>query len=347
MAYGQLRTRSEAMADLIPLFKRQLSFCNLKPAERVAVITDTAFNPLYAAAAVAAALDLGAEAFEVVLPHRRSPSEPVLSKIFESSDLIVYSTTHTLHYSPAMAAALASGKRALMAVIPLHILERRIVEPDIIHRTKLGAAHLGAAHTVRITSPAGTDLTLEKTGRPGVASYGVADEPGHLDFWGAGFFQSSIVEGTADGVLVLNTGDLVFHLGLYVDRPVRLEFKKGRLVTVEGGVEAFLIRSLLESYKDPKAFNVGHIACGTDPRALWVAEAVQFPVIGGGGVDAEAFYGNVQVEIGSNDDVVLRGRNRTRAHLGLCCLGCTLTLDGKPFLQDGEFVLEEMKRRRT
>ncbi len=27
-------------------------------------------------------------------------------------------------------------------------------------------------------------------GRPGVASYGVADEPGHLDFWGAGFFQS-------------------------------------------------------------------------------------------------------------------------------------------------------------
>ena len=215
MAYGQLQIRPKVVADLVPLFKRQLSFCSLKLAERVAAITDTTFNSLYAAVAVSAALDLGVEAFEVVLPRRRWHSEPVLSKTFESSDFIVHSTTHTLHYSPAMAAALASDKRALMAVIPLHILERRIVESDIIQRTKLGAAYLGAAHTVRITSPAGADLALEKMGRPGVASHELADEPGHVDSWGAGFSQSSIVERTADGVLILNTGNLVFHLGLY------------------------------------------------------------------------------------------------------------------------------------
>ena len=88
---------------------------------------------------------------------------------------------------------------------------------------------------------------------------------------------------------------------------------------------------------------MGHIACGTDRRAQWTAEIAQFPVAGGGGADAEAFYGNVQVEIGSNDDVMFRGKNRTSVHLGLCCLHCTLSVDGDTLLSDGEFVRESLR----
>ncbi len=59
--------------------------------------------------------------------------------MFESADVIVYSTGHTLHYSDAMREALDAGKRALMAVVPLHVLERRIADPEVIARTKEGA----------------------------------------------------------------------------------------------------------------------------------------------------------------------------------------------------------------
>ena len=148
-----------------------------------------------------------------------------------------------------------------------------------------------------------------------------------------------------EGRLVLDTGDLVFHFGRHVDRPVTITFREGRAVSFEGGVEAQLIRMMLESTSDPNAFMAGHIACGTDQRARWTAEIAQFPVAGGGGADAEAFYGNVQVEIGSNNDVMFRGKNVTAAHLGLCCLNCTMTVDGETLLEDGEFIPDTLRVR--
>jgi 2,5-dihydroxypyridine 5,6-dioxygenase len=343
MAYGRLPVHPMALAELIPVFKHQLIHCRLKEGERLVAVTDSAFHPYYASACMGAAMELGAEAFQVLLPHRRPWSEATLRSVFEAADIIVYSTTHTLHYSQAMREALDVGKRALMAVVPLHVLERRVADPEVIRRTKEGAAHLDGAESIRISSRAGTELSMDVTGRRGVASYGVADDSGHLDFWGAGFFQIAVVEGSMEGRLVLDTGDLVFHFGRHIDRPVTIRFREGRAVSFEGGVEAQLIRMMLESANDPNAFLAGHIACGTDRRARWTAEIAQFPVVGGGGADAEAFYGNVQIEIGSNNDVMFRGKNAASVHLGLCCLGCTMTLDGETLLQDGDFVPDALR----
>jgi 2,5-dihydroxypyridine 5,6-dioxygenase len=343
MAYGELRLHPAALAELIPIFKRQLTHCRLQENERLVAVSDSSFHPFYASACMGAALDLGAETFQVLLPHGRPWSEETLRAAFGPADVIVYSTGHTLHYSNAMREALDAGKRALMAVVPLHVLERRIADPDVIARTKEGAKYLDRAATVQIRSAAGTDLSMSVEGRPGVASYGVADEPGHLDFWGAGFFQIAVVEGTMEGKLVLDTGDLIFHFGRHVDRPVTISFREGRTTSFEGGVEARLIRMLLESTGDPNAFMAGHIACGTDRRARWTAEIAQFPVAGGGGADAEAYYGNVQIEIGSNNDVMFRGKNAAPVHLGLCCLNCTLTADGVTILRDGELVPETLR----
>lgn len=343
MAYGQRPIGASALAELIGTFRHQLTHCRLSSDERLAVITDSAFDPHYAAACFGAGLDLGSDAFQVVLPQGRPWSEPVLRSVFSEADLIVYSTTHALHYSEAMHEALEAGKRALMAVVPLHILQRRVADPELIRRAKLGAELLERAQRVRVASDAGTDLTIETGGLPGVATYGVADEPGHLDFWGGGFFQKAIREGGVEGCLVLDTGDQIFHFARYVDRPVRIDFEAGRICAIEGGVEAHLIRRLLDSYHDPKAFLAGHMAFGADPRADWTAEASQFPVTGGGGADAEAAYGNVQIEIGSNNDVMFRGSNATRAHLGLCALNCSVWLDEEPLLDHGAYVPIELQ----
>jgi len=196
---------------------------------------------------------------------------------------------------------------------------------------------------IRISSDAGTELLMDKTGRSGVANYGAADEPGHLDFWGAGMVETAQLEGTLEGTLVLNTGDIVFHLGRYIEQPVTITFREGRAVKFEGGVDAFLIQNHLESYDDPNALMAGHISWGTDKRALWSAQAVQFPQPGAGGGDSEAHYGQVEIEIGSNNDVSFRGKNETKAHLGLCSLGCSLWLDDLLVIEHGEFVLDELR----
>ena len=345
MAYGRLEVSSSAATELIRVFKYQLGMCKLEPNETFHVVTDTGFNPVCAAACMGAGLDMGADTYQLVLPYLRPWSEKALRGSFKGADLIMYLTTHPLHYSEAMREVLAEGKRALCAMAPIHVLTRRTADVDVIRRTKAAAALLEKTRSIRITSSAGTDLVMDKTGRPAVATYGVADEPGHLDFWGGGFFQTAELEGSLEGKLVMDTGDHIFHLGRYVDRPATITFEKGRAVKFEGGVDAFLIQNFLHSYNDKNALMAGHIACGTDPKAIWAAETIQFPVVGGGGGDAESYYGNVQIEIGSNNDILFKGSNSSSAHLGLCMLNCDMYFDGEPILKQGEFVPEDLRKR--
>jgi 2,5-dihydroxypyridine 5,6-dioxygenase len=176
------------------------------------------------------------------------------------------------------------------------------------------------------------------SGRPALAHCGVADEPGHFDFWGAAMVEIAPVEGTVDGTLVLGRGDQIFHLGRYIDDEVCMRFEQGRAISIEGGLDAVLLESHLASYRDPNAFLAGHVAWGTDHRASWTAPLVQFPEAGAGNADTEGFLGSVQVELGSNDDQFFRGTIRSDAHLGLCLLEASVALDGERVIEAGRFT---------
>lgn len=343
MANRRVMMNPLAGAELHGLFKRQLAMCNLEAGECCLVISDAAFNPLYASACFAAALDLGAEAYQITLPFSRPLPQKSFGGALREADLIVYMTTHTLHYSQEMRQALENGARALMAVQPLQVLQRLNAHPDVIRRSKNGARLMQAAATIRILSDAGTDLRMERAGRPALANYGLADQPGRLDFWGAGMVQTAELEGSLEGRLVLDVGDAVFALGRYVEQPATITFRDGRAVDFEGGLDAFLVRKHLESYDDPKAFFGGHMAWGVDRRAQWSALAAAFPEPGLSAADIESYYGNVQIEIGSNNDVTFQGKNATEAHLGLCCLNCSLYLDDELILDHGRFIPEDLK----
>ena len=343
MPYAKLRTSPSALAELIPSFRHQLQHCALGADERLVVVTDPSFDPHYAAACAAAATDLGVEAFQAVVSSHRPTSDELLRALFQAADLIVYASSQTLHYRSVMREALDAGKRALMVAVPRHVLERRLADPRLKDMTTYGAGVLDRASEMRILSDAGTELSMSVNGRRGVASYGYADTPGHLDFWGAGFFQIAVVEGSMEGRLVLDTGDLIFHWGRYVDRPLTIELQDGKAVAFHGGVEASLIEEHLRAAGEPSAFMAGHIACGTDREARWTVETTQFPDSGGGGADAESYYGNVQVELGSNDDVLFGGKNRSSVHLGMCCRNASLFVDGEPLLEGGEFRHDRLR----
>jgi 2,5-dihydroxypyridine 5,6-dioxygenase len=338
MANRRVTMNQSASVELISLFKHQLRMSRLRADELCLVVTDTAFNPVYADACMGAALDLGAEAYKIVLPFDSQLPHKSLGAAMREADLFFYSTTHTLHYSEEMRQGLAAGMRAVMAVQPLSVLARLKGDAEVARRSKVGAELLRAANHIRITSPAGTDLTMRREGRPVLANYGFSDEAGHLDFWGGGMVQTAPLEGTMEGRMVLDRGDLMFYIGRYVDQPVIVTFESGRVVAIEGGLDAFLLRKSLESYEEESAWMAGHIAWGTDRRAQWVAQAMQGPEPGSSAADAESYYGNVQIEIGSNNDVAFQGQNRSKAHLGHCMLNCSLFLDHQPVIRDGKFI---------
>jgi len=260
------------------------------------------------------------------------------------ADLVVYPTTHTLHYSEEMREFLAKGGRAMMAVQPLHTMDRMRANEDVIRRAKTGAGYLQRATKMHITSPFGTNLTMDYTGRPAVPAYGVADEAGHLDFWGVGMVQTAMLEGSVEGKLVLNTGDQIFLLARYIEKPVEIIFKEGRITEIKGDhLDAVMLRHYLHAFNDEHALMAGHMAWGVDHRADWIAQAIQYAEAGSSGGDSESYFGYIQIEIGSNDDVAFQGKNRSKAHLGLCCLNSSLSLDGKPIIDHGKFIPQDLQ----
>lgn len=335
MAYARTYDGAGFAADLTALFRHQLAASALIPGELCLCITDTAWMPAYGAACMAAADALGARSMLVTFGWSAVPDSGALEAVAATADLIVYMTTHPLHYRPEIGRALARGARVLCCMEPPHILDRLRFDPSVRDRAITGAAALGAASMLRITSPAGTDLTMNKSGRRGLAAYGAADRPGHLDFWGLGAVQAAQIEGTTEGVLVLDVGDCLFHLARFVEAPVRIHLSAGRIAGIEGGLDAFLLREVLSAADDEGAWLAGHMAWGIDPRARWTQPITQTPDTGGGGADIESFAGTVQIQFGSNDDMAFGGQNRSRAHIGLCLRGATLTLDGVPVVSGG------------
>jgi 2,5-dihydroxypyridine 5,6-dioxygenase len=320
------------------LFRHQLAACALKEGELCVCVTDTAWMPAYGAACMAAAEALGARAVQVTFGWNRAPDGRALDAVCAAADLIVYMTAHPLHYRPEIGRAVARGARVLCCMEPPHILDRLRFDPVVRDRALAGAALLDAASDIHITSPGGTDIRMNKRGRRGLAAYGVADTPGHLDFWSLGAVQAAQAEGSAEGLVVLDVGDCIFHLGRFVETPVRILVSEGRITGIEGGLDAFLLREALAAAGDDGAWNAGHMAWGVDERARWTQPIVQTPDFGGGGADIESFAGSVQVQFGSNDDVAFGGVNRSQAHLGLGLRGATLCLDGVAVVSRGQLV---------
>jgi leucyl aminopeptidase (aminopeptidase T) len=125
---------------------------------------------------------------------------------------------------------------------------------------------------------------------------------------------------------------------------VEIEFLNGKIVDIQGGLDSLLLRDFLQSYDDDTAFKAGHTSWGTDKRAHWhgLIKAIN-PEPGTSGADIEAHYGNIQIELGSNNDINFKGNISSNTHLGLCCRNSSLWLDDTLIIDSGKFVLAELQ----
>ena len=135
MPYARSTAGPFAAIDLIADFRHQLEGCRLRPDEVCLILTDTLYDPVAATACLAAALDLGAEAFVVTVPATRPFAGAALAATFANAALVVALTPHLVHYDPHLRAALDRGARALMAVQPFHVARRLTYAPAVVART--------------------------------------------------------------------------------------------------------------------------------------------------------------------------------------------------------------------
>lgn len=180
--------------------------------------------------------------------------------------------------------------------------------------TRRVAASLTAASRAVVTSPRGTRLELDVSGRPGLALTNELGEPGA---WGAlpEFFEAAVapVEGTATGRLVVDGTSLVTGIA---SEPIELSVRDGTVTELRGG-QADELRAYLDDAGE-NARNLAELGIGTNTLAP--------PALTGTFVD-KRIGGTVHFGLGDNRG--LGGRTRAAVHTDVQVMDATVALDGE------------------
>ncbi|QQE07579.1 2,5-dihydroxypyridine 5,6-dioxygenase [Cupriavidus sp. ISTL7] len=241
-----------------------------------------------------------------------------------------------LLHSPEQLDIQKAGTRVLMVVEPPDILARMLAREDTRPRVEAAGRKIAAASTLRITSPAGTDLTyrLGQYSHSPILQYGYTDQPA-----GGTIFQArSPIPGRTRGERGRHRvarGDIIYPFKEFVRGNVRITVRNGFITDIEGGFDAEHLAHFLAAWNDPDAYAMAHIGWGLDEMALWngISLINKETAIG---QDGRAFYGNVLWSTGPNTDV--GGTRNTPAHLDIVMKGASLYLDGEPMVLDGDVI---------
>ena len=333
-------------AELFTLFTKHLKLCKVKEGETIILFTDSEFNEQYPAAYLAAARELGAEVYLMTVPTdttTKALGSKAIMSAWKSADMIIGMTSNVQWlYADAHNEALKAGARTLMVIVSVEELRRLFPCEEVKQRGINGAKLLDKGKILRITSDAGTDLTMSKEGRPASAQYGISDIKGRWDHWPAGLVSCAPVEGSAEGIMVVDVGDILLPLGRYVQSPIKLTIREGNIVKFEGGVDAILLQGYFEAAKEKNAYQVSHIGWGTEHRAQWHSIGKRFWE-GGGSMDSESYLGNMQIAFGSNFMLSLKGKNLCDFHFDIPCRNHSFYVDDQLVVDKGVMVLPALK----
>jgi 2,5-dihydroxypyridine 5,6-dioxygenase len=334
----------------IAAFAAHFARCGLADGEVVALLSESQSRQSLVETARLAAQSLGGRVFDVVVPTPPSQhSVPIRSTgasqalagnravlaSLSTAGLVIDCTVEGLLHAPELASILGGGARVLM-ISNEHpdVFERLGWDPDLPRR--VGVAHelLRNADEMRVTSDAGSDLTVDLAGAFTAGSTGVTAGPGSIAHWPGGLVIAFPAAGSVNGRLVMAPGDLNLTFNRIVESLIELTIVDDHITEVRGGgVDAQLFRSYLASFGDRESYATSHVGWGMNEAARW--EAVElYDRRETWGTEARAVAGNFLYSTGANE---VAGRF-TAGHFDLPMRHCTVELDGTPVVVYGELV---------
>jgi len=198
---------------------------------------------------------------------------------------------------------------------------------DLERLTKKVANLVSRAHKVRLTTPNGTELTVEKRGRKAMADTGNLRRAGSFGNLPAGEVFFAPVEGTASGKLVLQWGPT-----RRLSSELLLNVQDGMVTSIEGQepLRQYLEEKFAERQENR---NIAEFGIGTNPKARRPDNILE----------SEKILGTVHVALGDNSS--FGGTINTPFHQDFVFFHPTVTLrfrDGKELtlIEDGRLVIE-------
>jgi 2,5-dihydroxypyridine 5,6-dioxygenase len=352
MNSAALRVQELNPAKLMTLFQKQFGLCGVNKGETVLCISDLSTRREYIQAAFAAADDWGADAYEMCVNDVPSWTKVGVGTVGQckgtleaakAADLIVI--FHVPLFTKWLKEVMQVGVRVLMIIDAPDDLEQLMSPPGLKEAMKYAGGRYEKTTEVRVVSEAGTDLTWQRGEYPVMIQWGYADEPGHFDHWGAGHIHTFPNEGSANGTVVFQPGDIVIlPYCRYVHDKVQLEIRDGAIRNIEGGLDAKLMSDWLSDHKvaedDLDPFAISHLGWGMNPQALWYGIALNGDEPERSRAAARTFPGNFLFSTGPNTQG--GGKRNTRGHYDVPMRDCTIMLDNETIVDRGKIVDPKM-----
>lgn len=334
--------------DLLDAFTRQLRLCKLREGESVVVLSEPGSRGDYVAAAFGAAKTCGAHVIAATVPGGSPAPMPsthtgagpglvsvlndsTAQDLLKSADLVVDLTREGFIHAPVQQEILRAGTRIIFVCDAPDVLIRNLPKEADKDEVLEGVQLLKRSSVMKITSDAGTDLTVQLAGSKPEFQCGFADDPGRWDHW-----PSTMVlcwPEISDGQIVLAEGDILLPFKEYVRQPVTLTIAGGQIEKVSGGADAELLNTFFEDADDQWARSLSHMGWGLMRTADWFATAM-YGKDDLMGMDARAFAGNFLWSTGPHP---VLGRE-SYAHLDIAMRGCTVTVDETEVVTGGRLT---------
>jgi len=302
----------------------------VKKSDTVLVVTDTKICDIGRVLFYSALKHAKDASMVVISPRTSHGEEPpeAIARLMKNYDVLFIPTYRSMSHTNARREACANGARCatLPNIIPDTLI--RAVNADYQKIANLSdklAAILTEAKHARVTTPNGTDLSFSLETRRGLSDTGIVHQPGGFTNLPAGEAYAAPLEGTAQGVYVIDgsindTG--VLQEGDYI----RVEVADGYATSIEGGKSAEIVRKAVEPYgKD--ALNIAELGIGTNYKAKIIGNVLE----------DEKVMKTVHIAIGDNQS--MGGKIRVPSHLDGILLNPDLYIDDLKIMEHGEFLV--------
>ena len=333
-------------------FAEVFELSGVSQGDEVVILSETQSREVSVHLTELALLQLGAKPVHVVVPTpaQTAPipvrstgssvalqfSAPTMAAL-SFGGLVIDCSLEGLLHAAELPTILKSGTRITM-ISNEHpdVLERVGSDEGLKERVKTGMKMMRSAKQMRVTSKAGSDLTVDLEGAIVGGGWGFTTTPGTITNWPGGLCLAFPAKGTTNGTLVLDAGDQNLTFKRYLESAVRLTIKDDYVTDIEGdSLDAKLMRAAIEVWEDRDAYATSHVGWGMNHNAKWAAMA-HYDKGDHNGTEQRVFAGNFLFSTGANEIA----KRFTQGHFDIPMRSCSVTLDGRDVVINGTLIDE-------
>lgn len=306
-------------------------YMGVKPGETVLIVVDSRTSPSIPEALAAQALAVGGDPVVAMMaPRAKSGMEPPppIAAAMARANVVIAAASRSMYHIEAKNVAKKAGARGVFnapydedawvnGAMTADFLEIRKVAERLRDR-------LARGKIARVTSPAGTDVTMVIEGRRPVGWLtGVCRNPGEVSAFPGGEVSLPPLEGTTEGRIVIE--QVMTDIGRLA-RPIAWIVEKGLAVRFEGGAEARQLERHIDGVAN--ATNIAELGIGLNPLSR----------LTGGITEVKKKLGTVHMALGDSA-AGYGGLVSSDVHLDGMVLDPRVEIDGEAIVADGRVLV--------